>query len=90
MSSVYLQNHTLERATCFPAIAPSQRCTYTCVAGQLSTITLFWCCFQLFLLLRKLEATLLKNTTIYLQDAAVNGTAAYTVPADTKAMEEQF
>ena len=44
----------------------------------------------MFLLLRKLEATLLKNTTIYLQDAAVNGTAAYTVPANTKAMEEQF
>jgi len=33
---------------------------------------------------KPLEATLLKNTTIYLQDAAVNGTAAYTVPADTK------
>ncbi|CAE7324098.1 unnamed protein product [Symbiodinium necroappetens] len=33
---------------------------------------------------KPLEATLLKNTTIYLQDAAVNGTAAYTVPANTK------
>ena len=42
------------------------------------------------LLLRKFEATLRKNTTIYLDDAAVNGTAKYIVPADTKAMADHL
>ena len=31
-----------------------------------------------------------KNATIYLTDAAVSGTAAYTVPKDTEAQEERY
>ncbi|CAE7210074.1 unnamed protein product [Symbiodinium natans] len=33
---------------------------------------------------KPLEATLRKNTTIFLKDAAVNGTAEYIIPANTK------
>ena len=34
---------------------------------------------------RQVDYILPKNATVYLTDAAVNGTAAYTVPKDTQA-----